>query len=112
MIAEALRRAAPLAAAALALLAAGCGGGGGSGNAGSNACVPNCNAPSNLLVEDDVRKVIAQAVGEAQARGAKATIAVVDRVGNVLAVYHSNSYQAATVRWQVNDDHFGSGCCR
>ncbi len=87
MIAEALRRAAPFAAAALALLVAGCGGGGGSGNAGSNACVPNCNAPTNLLAEDDVRKVIAQAVGEAQARGAKATIAVVDRVGNVLAVY-------------------------
>ena len=87
MIADALRRAAPVAAAALALLAAGCGGGGGSGNAGSNACVPNCNAPANLLAEDDVRKVIAQAVGEAQARGAKATIAVVDRVGNVLAVY-------------------------
>lgn len=87
MIADALRRAAPLAAAALVLLAAGCGGGGGSGNAGSNACVPNCNAPANLLAEDDVRKVIAQAVGEAQARGAKATIAVVDRVGNVLAIY-------------------------
>jgi uncharacterized protein GlcG (DUF336 family) len=86
VIAESRRRAAPF-LAALALLAAGCGGGGGSGNAGSNACVPNCNAPGNLLLEDDVRKVIAQAVGEAQARGARATIAVVDRVGNVLAVY-------------------------
>jgi uncharacterized protein GlcG (DUF336 family) len=87
VIAEALRSAAPFAVAALALLAASCGGGGGSGNAGSTDCVPNCNAPANLLAEDDVRKVIAQAVGEAQARGAKATIAVVDRVGNVLAVY-------------------------
>lgn len=86
MIAEALRRVAPFAVAALAFVASGCGGGG-SGNAGSTDCVPNCNAPTNLLVEDDVRKVIAQAVGEAQARGAKATIAVVDRVGNVLAVY-------------------------
>lgn len=35
----------------------------------------------------DVQRIIAQAAGEAKARGAKATIAVVDRVGNVLAVY-------------------------
>jgi len=87
VIADASRRAASLAAAMFVLLTASCGGGGGSGNAGSADCVPNCNAPANLLSADDVRKVIAQAVGEAQARGAKATIAVVDRVGNVLAVY-------------------------
>ncbi len=72
-------------AAALASVLAGCSGS--PGNAGSTACVPNCNAPANLLAEDDVRRVIAQAVGEAQARSARATIAVVDRVGNVLAVY-------------------------
>jgi uncharacterized protein GlcG (DUF336 family) len=35
----------------------------------------------------DVEKVISQAVGEAQARGVRGTIAVVDRVGNVLAVF-------------------------
>jgi uncharacterized protein GlcG (DUF336 family) len=39
------------------------------------------------LTVADVQKIVAQAVGEAKARGAKATIAVVDRVGNVLAVY-------------------------
>ena len=45
-------------------------------------------APSRqALTVADVQKVIAQAVGEAKARNAKATIAVVDRVGNVLAVY-------------------------
>ncbi|MFM9937297.1 MAG: heme-binding protein, partial [Novosphingobium sp.] len=45
-------------------------------------------APSRqALTIADVQKVIAQAAGEAKARGAKATIAVVDRVGNVLAVY-------------------------
>jgi uncharacterized protein GlcG (DUF336 family) len=43
--------------------------------------------PLEALTIADVQKVIAQAVGEARARGAKATIAVVDRVGNVLAVY-------------------------
>lgn len=45
-------------------------------------------APSRqALTVADVQKVIAQAVGEAKARRANATIAVVDRVGNVLAVY-------------------------
>jgi len=45
-------------------------------------------APSRqVLSVADVQKIIAQAAGEAKARGAKATIAVVDRVGNVLAVY-------------------------
>ncbi len=35
----------------------------------------------------DVEKIISQAVGEAQARGVRGTVAVVDRVGNVLAVF-------------------------
>ena len=77
--------AAVLGVVALALSLAGCSGG--SGSAGSADCVPNCNAPANFLTEDDVRRAIAQAVGEASARNARATIAVVDRVGNVLAVF-------------------------
>ena len=75
-------------AAAIAVVLAGCSGS--SGNAGSADCVPDCNASSSLLAQDDVRRIIAQAVGEAQARGALATIAVVDRVGNVLAVFQMN----------------------
>ncbi len=74
-----------LAAAALVLAVAACSGS--SGNPGSGDCVPNCNAPAKALTEDEVRRIVAQAVGEAQARGARATIAVVDRVGNVLAAY-------------------------
>ncbi len=70
---------------ALAAALAGCSGS--SGNPGSGACAPECNSPSALLTEEDVRRVIAQAAGEAIARGAPATIAVVDRVGNVLAVF-------------------------
>ncbi|MEI6641382.1 MAG: heme-binding protein [Novosphingobium sp.] len=55
-------------------------------------------APSRqALTVADVQKVIAQAVGEAKARGAKATIAVVDRVGNVLAVYRMTG-AATTMR--------------
>ncbi|MBX9663068.1 heme-binding protein [Novosphingobium sp.] len=56
--------------------------------AASNASAAVYTAPPlEALTIADVQKVIAQAVGEARARGAKATIAVVDRVGNVLAVY-------------------------
>ncbi len=64
-----------------ATLLAACGGGAGSGN--SNAVIP----PSNFLTAADVATVIAQAVAEAKARNAPATIAVVDRVGNVLGVF-------------------------
>ncbi len=58
---------------------------------GTDTSNPSCNGscqntPTNLTVAD-VQRVIAQGVAEAQARGMNATIAVVDRVGNVLAVY-------------------------
>lgn len=58
---------------------------------GTDTTVQNCTgscatATTNLTVAD-VQRVIAQGVAEAQARGLNATIAVVDRVGNVLAVY-------------------------
>ncbi len=75
-----------LAAIVLAALVAGCGGGGGNG--GSQVSTPNA------LTIADVQQVIAQAVAEAQARNAKATIAVVDRVGNVLAVFRMNGAAA------------------
>lgn len=67
--------------------------GGGAGSSASS-CEPNCNPPAALLTEDDVRRVIAQAVGEASARGARAHVAVVDRVGNVLAVFRMNDARA------------------
>ncbi|MEO8675734.1 MAG: heme-binding protein [Casimicrobiaceae bacterium] len=77
-------------ALAFALLAAGCGGGGGGGS-GSGGCGGSCEAASpTALTVNDVQQVIAQAVAEASAQGAKATIAVVDRVGNVLAVFQMN----------------------
>jgi uncharacterized protein GlcG (DUF336 family) len=67
-----------LAAALVAL--AGCGGGGGAGS----AAPPPTGA---FLTESDVRAILARGVFEAQARGAHAHVAVVDRMGNVLAVY-------------------------
>ncbi|MCA1661745.1 MAG: heme-binding protein [Novosphingobium sp.] len=90
------------AVAALSLALAGCGGGGGSGNGvGSPAPTPTPSptpGSTQLFVPPaqealsvaDVQRVIAQAVGEAQARGLPSTIAVVDRVGNVLAVFRMN----------------------
>jgi uncharacterized protein GlcG (DUF336 family) len=50
-------------------------------------CTGSCATGSSSLTVADIQKVIAQGVGEAQARGAQATIAVTDRVGNVLGVY-------------------------
>jgi uncharacterized protein GlcG (DUF336 family) len=56
---------------------------------------PNCNGscvtPTSNLTIADVETVLAQAIAEAQAREANATIAVVDRVGNVLAVYRMDA---------------------
>ena len=68
----------------LALVAA-CGGS--SGGSGSNGCGGDCQPTQNLLTAPDVERIIAQAVGEAQARNVHAQVAVVDRVGNVLAVF-------------------------
>ena len=69
-------------------LLGGCGGSGGSvGNAVcTGTCTPTATATDFLTVED-VQRVIAQAVGEASARKRPATVAVVDRVGNVLGVF-------------------------
>ena len=85
------RLAAARALALVAALALGCAG---SSAPTSPPCAPNCLSPSNFLADTDVQRVIAQAVGEAQARGAAATIAVVDRVGNVLAVFQMNGAAA------------------
>jgi len=83
-------------AAAVAL--SGCGGGSNSmSNTGTSppppqstpdsGCSGFCATADSFLTEDDVRKIIAQAVNEAQAQGKPAVIAVVDRVGNVLGAY-------------------------
>lgn len=79
-----------------ALLGA-CGGGGGAAGGGgltSTAAAPvtqdcsgSCANANSLLSVTQVQGVIARAVAEAQARNQRATIAVVDRVGNVLAVF-------------------------
>ncbi|AXQ30997.1 hypothetical protein D0B54_20950 [Solimonas sp. K1W22B-7] len=82
----------------LAALLAACGGGGGPSD--DSGCTGSCatSNPQRLEVAD-VQRVIAQAVDEADARGALATIAVTDRVGNVLAVFQmTGADPALTVR--------------
>ena len=58
----------------------------GSGS-GASECSGRCANASTFLSVADVQRIIAQAVNEASARGARATIAVTDRVGNVLGVF-------------------------
>jgi uncharacterized protein GlcG (DUF336 family) len=90
----------PVFRAAMAMLSVwcmapgGCGGGGGTGvstsgvstTAPTNPAAPTNNGSSPNLTESDVNTIVLQAINEASARGAPATIAVVDRVGNVLTV--------------------------
>jgi uncharacterized protein GlcG (DUF336 family) len=64
---------------------------------GASGCLGGCASASTFLSVSDVQQVIAQAVSEAAARHAAATIAVVDRVGNVLAVYRMTAPSTNTV---------------
>lgn len=57
-------------------------------------CAGSCANAASLLSQSDVERVLAQGIAEARARGRNATLAVVDRVGNVLAVYRMNGASA------------------
>jgi hypothetical protein len=76
-----------LVALGLVTLLAGCGGGG-AGNGSEQ--IPT---PDSLTVAD-VQQIIAQAAAEAQVHNANATIGVIDRVGNVLAIFKMNGASA------------------
>ncbi len=66
-----------------------CGGGGaGSGGDTDSGCTGSC--PQQVLSQSEAEGVVARAVAQAGAAGVAATIAVVDRVGNVLAVFQMN----------------------
>ena len=79
-------RAIALLAVALGLVLTGCDG---SGSASNTTPVVDCTAGCgpNALSVLDVERILAQTVAAAQARGETATVAVTDRVGNVLGVY-------------------------
>jgi uncharacterized protein GlcG (DUF336 family) len=77
-----------------ALVLASCGGGGGGGGATpapgppTPGQTPLYTVPAQeALTVAEVQRIIAQGVAEAQARGRPGVFAVVDRVGNVLAIF-------------------------
>ncbi len=78
-----------LAALLLPSLVAGCGGSS-SDSGADGGCTGFCANATTFLTVQDIERIISQAVAEATARGAPATIAVVDRVGNVLGVFRMN----------------------
>ncbi len=81
-----LKKLSTLSVASVSALIVSCGGGGGD----TPACTSNCTPPAtatDFLTVADVQKIISQATFEATARNARATIAVSDRVGNILAVF-------------------------
>ena len=83
-----IRRLLALSAAAMIALLGSCGSG--SGDVGTAVCTGSCAPPATVtdfLTVEDVQRVIAQAASEANARKLPATIAVVDRVGNVLGLF-------------------------
>ena len=82
---KALRR---LMVGLLAMPLLSCGGSGGT-TAMSSAPTPECGiaCAGDRLTIADVETIVAQTVVQAQAQGVSATIAVTDRVGNVLAVF-------------------------
>lgn len=67
-------------------------------------CNGSCTTAQSFLSEADVDRVLSQAVQEARAQNALATIAVVDRVGNVLAVYRMGDKLAHEVLISSNPD--------
>lgn len=60
-------------------------------------CSGSCAAAASSLTIADVELVLAQGIAEARARNVDATIAIVDRVGNVLAVYRMGTPSARVV---------------
>jgi len=102
----------PAVLAYLALTA--CGGGSGGSTVGTDTTAGNCSGscatPAAFLSVADVEQIIAQAVGEANALGVGATIAVVDRVGNVLAVFRMSA-QTVQIATATDSSHRVSTPC-
>jgi uncharacterized protein GlcG (DUF336 family) len=109
---------------AVALVLTSCGGGGGSNDFGGTPSPSPAPSPAptppptglgglftapaqRSLTVTDVQTIIAQAVGEAQARNLPSVIAVVDRVGNVLAVFDMNGSNNGLLDVTVSSQQIG-----
>jgi uncharacterized protein GlcG (DUF336 family) len=111
MITPLERTSALLATLAIAVLITGCSGGGTANGPGSGPtdtdCSGQCASASLFLTVADVETIIAQGVAEARARNVQATFAVVDRVGNALAVYRMGDAAARPVLIATRVDENG-----
>lgn len=103
---------------AAALILTSCGGGGGSNDFGGTPSPSPAPTPTptptgfvapaqRSLTVADVQQIIAQAAGEAQARNLPSVIAVVDRVGNVLAVFDMNGSNKGSSEVSVSSRQIG-----
>ena len=101
---------------ALALGFSGLGGCSGGGDSGSPTAAPLNPAAiaTDFLTVEDVQRIVVQGAAEATARKQPATIAVVDRVGNVLAVFRmtgaANTFKITSK--QANSDTNNNGTAR
>ncbi len=109
---------------AAALVLTSCGGGGGSNDFGGTPSPSPSPTPApttpptgtgglftapaqRALTVTEVQTIIAQAVGEAQARNLPSVIAVVDRVGNVLAVFDMMGSNNGSPNVKVSSQQIG-----
>ena len=74
----------------------------------AGGCDGFCADTPTSLTTSDVETILAQAIAEAQAQGVDATIAVSDRVGNVLAVYRMGDAIDRTVLLATSVDADGN----
>ena len=94
---------------------AACSGGGSSGDKTGTAdntaiaggCSGSCADTPTRLTVSDVETILSQAIAEAQSQGQQATIAVSDRVGNILAVYRMGDAANRTVLLATQVDSNG-----
>jgi uncharacterized protein GlcG (DUF336 family) len=71
-------------------------------------CTGSCASAGQALTVGDVQQILAQGINEARARSLPATIAVVDRVGNVLAVYRMGTPSSRQVLIASSPDAAGN----
>lgn len=83
------------------LFAVSCGGGGGGSSGGQDGgCDGSC--PNQSLLSDEVITILKRVIQASNDRGVSVTTSVVDRVGNVLAVYQmSGANTSTTITGQI-----------
>lgn len=74
-----------------------------------NFCLFSSGLAQEVLNENEVRQILGRAVAEAQNRNSPATIAIVDRSGNPLAVYQMNGTQTSVTITSGKESAQGKG---